>query len=270
MKNSLCFLLLLIGISACQTSQKDKNASLSSDVKQEEWIQLFNGKDLTGWTPKITGYPVGENYANTFRVEDGLLKVSYDGYDKPFRNRFGHLFTDKKYSYYKLRVEYRFTGDQIEGGEGWAFRNSGAMLHCQSPASMHLDQDFPVSIEAQILGGEVGEERTTGNVCTPGTEIDINGEHYTAHCYSSHSKTYPWNEWATLEVEVRGDSIIHHIMDGDTILTYTKPIVAGGNVSPTPNVTPGPLKEGYIALQSESHPIEFRKVELLDLSEKTK
>ncbi len=262
MKN-LVFLtafLFTFSISACkQTTSKDQ---------PEEWIQLFNGTDLTGWTPKITGYPAGENFGNTFRVEDGVIKVSYDGYEDGFNERYGHLFTNDSYSNYKLRIEYRFVGDQVEGGPGWAYRNSGAMLHCQTPESMHIDQDFPVSIEAQMLGGDGEAERTTGNVCTPGTEIDIDGEHYTGHCYSSTSKTYHGDQWVTLELVVLGDSIVHHIMDGDTILTYTNLIIAGGNVSPTPNIPTGPLKEGRISLQSESHPVEFRKVELLDLSKK--
>ena len=260
MRNTITFILCLVCLLGCR-NQPAKDSS--AGTKAEEWVQLFNGKDLTGWTPKITGYPAGENFANTFRVEDGLLKVSYDGYGGEFRNRFGHLFTEHEYSHYRLRVEYRFTGEQLPDGPGWAYMNSGAMLHCQSPQSMHVDQDFPVSIEAQILGGDGSGERTTGNVCTPGTEIYIEDEPYKGHCYSSTSKTYPWNEWATMEMVILGDSVGYHIMDGDTIMTYTCMTVGGGNVSPTPDIPVGPLKKGYIALQSESHPIEFRKVEIL-------
>ena len=234
--------------------------------RTEEWTQLFNGKDLDGWTVKITGYPVGENFGNTFRVEDGIMKVRYDAYDE-FNERFGHIYTDKEYSHYKLRVEYRFTGDQAKGGPGWAYRNSGAMLHAQAPETMHLDQDFPVSIEAQMLGGNGTEERTTGNVCTPGTEVYIDNELYQGHCYSSDSKTYHGDQWVTIEMVVYGDSIVHHIMDGDTILSYTHLAIGGGNVSPDPGFRPGPLTKGRIALQSESHPVEFRKIELLDLSQ---
>lgn len=261
MKKLTFALLFVFALVACK-----QTTSSSTEQQSEEWVQLFNGEDLTGWTPKITGYPAGENFGNTFRVEDGVIKVSYDAYEDGFKDRFGHLFTNESYSNYKLRIEYRFTGEQVEGGAGWAYRNSGAMLHCQSPESMHIDQDFPVSIEAQMLGGDGTGERTTGNLCTPGTEVYINGEHYTAHCYSSSSKTYDGDQWVTLEMVVLGDSIVHHIMEGDTILTYTNLTVGGGNVSPTPDIPLGPLKEGRIALQSESHPVEFRKVELLDLS----
>jgi hypothetical protein len=250
--------LIILSLSACNQPVAQK----------EEWVQLFNGKDLTGWTVKITGYPAGENFGNTFYVEDSILKVKYDAYGDDFAGRFGHLYTNKAYSHYKLRVEYRFVGEQAKGGPGWAYRNSGAMLHSQAPETLALGQDFPVSIEAQMLGGDGTNERKTGNVCTPGTEVHINGELYKGHCYESTSKTYHGDQWVTLEMIVRGDSIVHHIMDGDTIMTYTKLTVGGGSVNPKPNIPDGPLTEGRIALQSESHPIEFRKVELLDLSSK--
>jgi hypothetical protein len=253
MKNIVVIITLIaLCLSACNQPMKQK----------EEWIQLFNGKDLTGWTVKITGYPAGENFGNTFYVENGIMKVKYDAYGDDFAGRFGHLYTDKSYSHYKLRVEYRFVGEQAKGGPGWAYRNSGAMLHAQVPETLTLGQDFPISIEAQMLGGDGTNERKTGNVCTPGTEVHINGELYKGHCYESKSKTYHGEQWVTLEMIVLGDSIIHHVMEGDTILTYTKPTVGEGNANPTP------LTEGRIALQSESHPVEFRKVELLDLSPK--
>jgi len=246
-------------MTACNSKTSNQPTS-----EPEKWITLFNGKDLNDWTVKIKGYPSGENFANTFRVEDGLLKVRYDGYNV-FNERYGHIFFNKKFSHYKLRVEYRFVGEQAKEGPGWAFRNSGAMLHCQSPESMHMDQDFPVSIEAQFLGGDGENERPTGSVCTPGTEVYIEGEPYTGHCASSSSKTYHGDQWVTMEMIVLGDSIAHHVIAGDTIMTYTNITVGGGNVSPEPNVAKGPLKEGYISLQSESHPVDFRKVEILEL-----
>jgi hypothetical protein len=162
---------------------------ISKKSEKENWIQLFNGKDLTGWDIKIKGSPLNENYKNTFRVEDGVMKVSYDQYDT-FNNEFGHIFYKEPFSYYKLRFEYRFTGNQTPGGPSWAFRNSGAMLHSQSAASMLLNQDFPVSIEGQLLGGDGVSERTTGNVCTPGTNIVMDGKLVTQHCTNSSSKTY--------------------------------------------------------------------------------
>ncbi len=238
-----------------------------SDNKKENWIQLFNGKDFTGWNIKITGSALNDNYKNTFRVEDGMIKVSYDEYEK-FNNEFGHIFFIEPFSHYKLRIEYRFTGDQVPGGPSWAFRNSGVMLHSQSAASMNLDQDFPVSIEAQFLGGDGVSERTTGNVCTPGTNIVMNGQLITQHCTNSSSKTYHGDVWVHAEFVVLGDSIIHHIIEGDTVLTYTKPQIGGDLPEGFPLTEGTLLNDGYICLQAESHPVEFRKVELLDLSKK--
>jgi hypothetical protein len=213
MKNSIVIITL---VAICLS------ASNRPVTQEEKWIQLFNGKDLTGWTVKITGYPVGENFGNTFYVEDGILKVKYDAYGDDFAGRFGHIYTDKSYSHYKLRVEYRFVGEQAKGGPDYAYRNSGVMLHSQAPETLALKQNFPVSIEAQMLGGDGINERKTGNVCTPGTEVHINGELYKEHCYESTSKTYHGDQWVTLEMIVLGDNIGHHVMEGDTIVTHTK------------------------------------------------
>jgi len=257
MRKSLTYLAILILISSCASENKKE---------KEEWIQLFNGKNLDNWVIKIKGHPLGENYNNTFRVEDGILKVSYDKYEK-FDENYGHIYYYNPFSYYKIRVEYRFTGEQCPGGPSWAFRNNGIMFHCQSPESIKLDQDFPVSIEAQLLGGDGVSERTTMNVCTPGTHIVIDTILVTNHCTNSKSKTFHGDVWVTAELVVYGDSIIHHIVNGDTVLTYSKPQIGGSNKPADYPVPDGTLiKEGYIALQAESHPTEFRKVELLDLS----
>lgn len=243
-------------------------AASAQEKPASGWIALFNGKDLEGWTPKIKGYPAGENYGDTFRVEDGVLKVSYDKYPA-FDSKFGHLFTKHKYGRYRLRIEYRFVGDQCKGGPGWALRNSGVMIHCQSPESMRKDQDFPVSIEVQFLGGDGKSPRPTGNVCTPGTNIVMDGKLITRHCTNSTSKTYAGEQWVTSEVEVHGNGTIKHIINGDTVITYEKPQLDPKDADAKKLIEDGKLDiaEGYIALQSESHPIEFRKVEIMPLPE---
>ena len=82
---------------------------LSEVAQSDDWIPIFNGKDLEGWTPKIKGQPLGKNFKNTFRVEDGLLKVGYKGYEA-FGDRFGHIFYKEKVSHYRMAAEYRFVG----------------------------------------------------------------------------------------------------------------------------------------------------------------
>jgi hypothetical protein len=232
------------------------------------WIALFNGKTLDGWTPKIKGYTLGENYADTFRVENGLLKVAYDKYHR-FDDKFGHLFYKTPFSHYRLRIEYRFVGDQCPGGPPWAFRNSGVMIHGQPPETMGKDQDFPVSIEVQFLGGNGRDTRPTANVCTPGTNIVIDSKLITRHCTNSKAKTYHGDQWVTVEAEVHGNGVIKHIVNGQTVLEYEKPQLDERDREGRRFIKNGDkmLHGGSISLQSESHPIEFRKVELLPLKE---
>lgn len=241
-------------------------AEEKSDKGSDKWISLFNGKNLDGWKIKISGHELGDNYKNTFRVEDGILKVCYDEYDK-FDGKFGHIFYKDKFSHYILRVEYRFVGEQSPGGPGWAFRNNGIMVHSQSPESMRKDQDFPVSIEVQLLGGDGKNPRSTANLCTPGTHVVMDGKLITPHVTNSRSKTYHGDQWVIVTVEVRGNTSIKHIVEGETVLEYQKPQLDEGDADGKKLIKDGEkmLHEGYIALQAESHPTEFRKIELLPL-----
>jgi len=237
--------------------------SVFAQDKKDEWIPLFNGKNLDGWTPKIKGYDLGVNHNDTFVVEDGLLRVKYDKYDN-FGTKFGHLFHKEKFSHYVLRLEYRFVGDQCKGGPGWAIRNSGAMLHCQDPATMRKDQDFPVSIEGQLLGGNGKDARTTGNVCSPGTNIVMGGKLITQHCNSSKSKTFHGDQWVTAEFEVNGSGKVKHFINGELVLEYEQPQLDDRDADAKKLIKDKKLliEAGYISLQAESHPIDFRKVEI--------
>ncbi|HYG23316.1 MAG TPA: DUF1080 domain-containing protein [Verrucomicrobiae bacterium] len=237
----------------------------SSVSAAENWIPLFNGKDLSGWTPKFKGNPPGENYKNTFRVEDGVLKVSYSEYAR-FAGEFGHLFWKEKLSNYRLRVEYRFVGDQSSGGASWAFRNNGVMIHSEPADSMELNQEFPTSLEVQFLGG-TGTPRSTANLCTPGTHVVMDGKLITTHCTNSKSKTYDGDQWVTVEIEVRADKI-RHLIDGEAVMSYSEPQLDTNDAHSKKLLekgTPKMLNSGYIAIQAETHPTEFRKIELLKL-----
>lgn len=257
------FVWALMAIGANGSYGQKIEIEVIQEPEKEEWISLFNGKDLTGWTPKIRYHKLGENFGETFRVEDGLLKVRYDQYDQ-FKETFGHLFYQETFSHYILRIEYRFVGDQVKGGPGWAWRNSGVMLHGQSPESMTIDQDFPVSIEAQFLGGDGKNNRPTLNLCTPGTHIEMMGQLVTRHCTNSNSNTYHGDQWVTVEIEVRGDQVIRHLIDGKVVLAYDKPQLDPNDANAKPLIKENQLllKQGTISLQSESHPIDFRKVEI--------
>ena len=240
----------------------------ANDPNRQEWLPLFNGRDLSGWTAKFAKHDLGENLNDTFRVENGVLAVRYDKWTA-FNGEFGHLFYKQPFSYYRLAAEYRFVGEQLPGGPGWARRNNGLMLHAPDPRTMLKDQDFPISIEVQLLGGlGDGRPRTTANLCTPGTNVVMKGELFTPHCVNSSSRTYDGDQWVRVEVEVRGDELIRHVIDGQTVLEYSRPQIGGGQVSPVDpkiKVDGAPLTAGYIAIQAETGPTDFRKIELLNL-----
>ena len=235
-------------------------SSECSAQKNFKWKQLFNGKDLNDWQIKIRYHKLNDNFGNTFQVNDGNIQVRYDQYTQ-FDEQFGHLFYKEPFSSYLIGVEYRFVGDQVNEGPGWAYRNSGIMIHGQDPATMTVDQDFPNSIEVQLLGGNGKDERSTANLCTPGTQYVKDGKIVKQHCTNSSSKTYHGDQWVRSEVLVLGDSLIVHYVNGEEVMRYNKP-----QLDPVKGSEEGELlKSGSVSLQSESHPVDFRKVEIIDL-----
>jgi len=264
-------------ITSCSTTKK-----LVNNPEIEDWSQLYNGKNFFGWDIKFAGEEMNVNYKNTFIAMDSFIRVAYNEYET-FDDKYAHMYYSQPYSHYKLKFDYRFFGDQVKGGASWNVRNSGIMVHSQSAQSNDFEQHFPVSIELQLLGGlQEGKPRTTGNMCSPGTNIVLNGLLDERHCISSSSQTYYGDQWVSAEMIVLGDSIIHHIIEGDTVLTYTQPQIDDafisnndsgngwrdfGVFSQTWKGRNGELlSSGYIALQAESHPIDFRGLQLLDLS----
>ncbi len=278
MNIQLNYLFLLLFLIGCQPSNTDN----SNDPNEETWTSLFNGKDLDGWEIKIAGYPLNENYRETFVAEDSMIRVKYNNYEQ-FDDAFGHMYYQKPYAYYKLSFDYRFTGEQLKGGAEWNVRNSGVMLHAQSASSNEIGQGFPVSIELQLLGGLNEGERTTGNVCTPGTAVVMGDTINYNHCINSSSKTYNGDRWVHAEAIVLGGEAMHFLIEGDTVLSFEQPQIGGGFLSKQYNGKDWDqmgiikskanwiskdgtvLTEGYIALQAESHPIDFKNIRLLDL-----
>lgn len=265
MKN-LIYVLALFLLSGCKEKTSEPIAQ-STKPNNPEWISLFNGEDLEGWTPKIRGERSGKDTLRTFVAENGMISVSYANYDN-FNNKFGHLFYKEPFEAYFLSLEYRFKGDQIADGEGWAYRNSGVMFHSQSAASMLEDQKFPVSLEAQFLGGNGVDERQTMNLCTPGTHVTMTDGLITSHCVNSTSDTYHGDDWVKAGLLVLKDSLIVHYVNGKEVMRYSKPQLGGGMAEDADEAYKQegkPLTKGYIALQSESHSIDFRNIYLTNL-----
>lgn len=245
--------------------------SCGSKVKtadQENWQTLFNGKDLNDWVVKIHHHEVGDNYANTFRVKDGTIQVNYGDYDK-FNERYGHLFYKEPFSSYHLKFEYRFTDQWMEDAPDYTYRNSGVMFHSQAPNTILKEQDWPISVEYQMLAdaGD-GNPRPTGNMCSPGTEVFYKGEMDPRHCINSSSDTYQWDQWVSAELIVRGNLVTHKV-NGEIVLEYTKPQIGGGvanGFDPAIKQDGKLLTQGYIGLQAEGQGVEFRDIKIRKLN----
>lgn len=232
------------------------------------WQTLFNGKNLDGWVVKINHHDLGDNYANTFRAEGGKIVVGYEGYGA-FNNQFGHLYYQRPFSHFHLKFEYNIVGEWKADAPSYTQRNSGVMFHSQDPATILKDQDWPISVEFQLLAAlNDGKPRPTGNMCSPGTDVEYQGKIDDRHCIPSSSKTYPAGEWVKGELMVYGDSLVKHIINGDTVLQYRKPQIGGGvvnNYDPAQKTDGKLLSSGYIGLQSEGQPVEFRNIKIREL-----
>ncbi len=263
-----CCVLLLVFLLGCNSPrQNDQQSEVQTG---QEWISLFNGEDIDDWIVKIHHHEAGVNFGNTFRVEDSIIKVRYDQYGD-FNEQYGHLYYKQPFSHYKLKLEYRFVGELQPGAPEYTLLNSGLMFHSQDPRTMPKEQNWPISVEMQFLGGlGDGNPRPTGNMCSPGTDVVYKGKLDTQHCIESSSQTYDGDQWVKAELIVLGDSLITHIINGDTVLQYSKPQIGGGVVEgydPAVFQVGKLLKEGYVALQSEGQPVDFRNIVLLNLEE---
>jgi hypothetical protein len=245
------------------------SSAATNEPDQPDWIELFNGRDLSGWTVKIHHHEVGENFGDTFRARDGMIQVRYDQYGD-FDDQFAHLYYDQPFSHYLVSLEYRFTGEVQQGAPNYVLLNSGIMIHSQDPRTMLKEQNWPISVEMQFYALIPGAERPrpTGNMCSPGTHVVYNGQLDTRHCINASGQALPKDEWVRAEALVLGDSIVKHIINGDTVLVYTQPQIGGGTMAghdPAMKQDGKILSEGFIALQSEGQPIDFRNVRLLNL-----
>jgi hypothetical protein len=255
------FFILVVICLGCGGQQSNTAAS-------KKWTPLFNGKDIDDWLVKIHHHDAGINFGNTFRAEEGMIKVRYDQYGA-FNNQFGHLYYKEPFSRYHLKLEYRFADEWKKDAPTYTVLNSGIMFHSQDPRQMPKEQDWPISVEMQLLAGlPDGRPRPTGNMCSPGTHVVYKGKLDSTHCINSSSKTYPPNEWVRAELIVYGDSLVQHIINGDTVLQYSKPQIGGGVVNrfdPAAKQNGKILSSGYIALQSEGQPIDFKNIEIRQL-----
>lgn len=259
------FLFVMVCLINCKEEKKEIKETVS-EKPENQWISIFNGKDLKGWTMKINGYPLGENFGNTFSVEDSILRIRYNEYGPEFGERFGALFYDKELSDYRLKVEYRFVGETAPGAPEWGYKDSGVQIHTQPPSTVQLNQSFPICLEYNLHGGNGTDERPLGAICGIGMKVEVDGERSDEFCNPAKiSKTFHGNQWVTIEIDVK-DGKMKHFVNGEEIMTYANPVYDPENEFAQAFIKEGDstVKSGYISLQSNSHPIDFRKVELLE------
>ena len=198
-------------------------------------------------------------------MQDGILITRYDAYDS-FNKRFGALYYDKKFTNYRLRVEYRFTGNLTPGAPSWGFRDGGIQYHCQPPSTVGIDQAFPVCLEYNLLGGNGKDERPNGEICASGMYVEINGKRNTSYCTPPMVKhTFAGDQWVTAEVDVHDGTITHYV-NGEQIMQFENPRYDSANAIAKTFIINGDdkVKDGYISLQSNSHPMDFRKIEIME------
>jgi hypothetical protein len=235
------------------------------------WVNLFNGKDLTGWIPLIHLSKVGENTDSTFRpdLENNGIRVSYDKYTSGFggdKCKCGNLFYNKLLTNYRVRVTYRFFDPQVSGPPSWGKNNSGLMIFGIDPAKVTGDPIFPPIIEIQLLGTPSAGGSTNANECEMAQFVNptVTATH-TGSCGNNKDSKAPGSGktapaaavWTTIEadVHVTGDTKVYQWPDTtNAVLIISKPMYAGKAVT-----------GGYLAIQSEGQPIVFKDIMLKEL-----
>ena len=233
------------------------------------WINLI--QNFSDWDLKLRYQNLNVNWNNTFQMVGGVLTVDYSNYVDFTNEPFGHAcYKVRPFSYYYLRAEYQVWGNQVPLGPGWALQNNGFMLHSQSMASMGLNQDFPMSLEAQLLGP--GNGSSTMNLCTPGSAFYTTATGGTVnlnHCINATSQPRAAvnTGWQPVSALVLADSVVRHYVNNVLVLTYYRTVQYQGNVSGnTITITNNaPLNQGYITIQAESHPYRFRRIDVVNL-----
>jgi hypothetical protein len=231
----------------------------SGGADPEGWVKIFNGTDLTGWVPLIHKSAYNVDTYKTFRADPvtHVIKVTYEDYpDGSFDERCGVLYYNKFLTSYRVRLTYRFLEPQAKNPVGWGKNNSGLMLFGLDPSKVTGDPMFPPLIEVQLLGTPSSGGPTSPNICTPG---GITLAKQTGICGDNSTKVPapPAADWTSVEAEV-------HVNGDSKIFQYpekTKPVVTISG----PSYQGKPVTGGYLSIQSESQPVEFKDIELIEL-----
>jgi hypothetical protein len=210
---------------------------------QKQTVNLFNGKDLSGWHTDVPAMDKDSSIKSPFVIRKGML-VSLG---KPG----GHLITDKDYRDYRLEVEYRFAATP---------GNCGVLVHASKPRALY--NMFPQSIEVQMEHKNAGdfwcivEDITVPDMVArrgPEEKWGITEGKNRRIVNLTDSSEKPVGEWNTMVIECKDREI--KVWVNNELVNY------GFNCT---------AQNGQIALQAEGSEVEFRKIELTPLSETVK
>jgi hypothetical protein len=213
---------------------------------------LFNGRDLSGWCVALEGRRPGEDPNGVFRVSDGVMRVSGE--------ETGGIVSEKSYRDYVLRVEYRWVGKSVGSRLGMA-ADTGVLYHSQGEMFawnglwmrsfecnilrgrtgdfiIVSDKGAPVRYAATVEGRVVADEANISNWFRLGSWANTED---TPDVFPERR----YGEWNRLEIVCDGSRVEHWLND---VLVFE-----------AENLTPS---QGRIQIQSEGHPVEFRRIDL--------
>jgi len=264
---SLIAVLAVLGLTvACTSSARAKSRS-------EGWIQLFNGKDFSGWYIYLSGQERNYDPDEVFTVKDGVLHIYKNTKDQG-PAPLGYLSTEIAYSHYHLRFQYKW-GKKRFGSRAQEKRNSGLMYHGVGPDGVH-QKTWPRSLECQV------QEHDTGGViciagarCTVSIDPEVPGRHRvrgqylpaeeggvpsTSTFWSIKNGTHDTLEgWNTVEVIVMGNDYAVYIVNGQVNHRLTRLEQKSDSGEWVP------LTAGKILLQAELAEVYFRNIEIKPL-----
>lgn len=201
-------------------------------------VELFNGKDLTGWHMDVPALDKDPNGPKPFIVRKGLLvSLASPG---------GHLITDQKYENYKVEVEYRFSATP---------GNCGILVHASKLRRLY--EMFPQSMEVQMQSGDAGDFWCIGeDIEVPDMEArrgpkdrwGVDGDKLRRIKNLTDKSENPVGDWNRMVVECKADQIRVWV-NGDLVNHGRKSTVS----------------IGHIAVQAEGSEVEFRKIILTPL-----
>lgn len=252
------------------------------------WVPLFNGRDFEGFYAHYYQYGVVEMAKQeAFRIDSGIIHVPRA---KPTANWAGqaHLFTRKRYSWYRVRVEYRYAPDHSGGSQ-----NAGLIVHVENDDALirNTKDRRPTSIEINMRRAD-GSPWTLWSASNlgpyinttvrPGTQLYLaaseGGVPWTNDpwagdkrvVYSAAANTEkPMGQWNQGEARIYGDSLGEFYLNGAlrTRGWNFRVRASANDADPSRRI---PYEDGGIGLQSEDHEIWYRNWEIMELEPHTR